>query len=200
MGVHKWNGTGSFVPTDTVREDTMPRTIVIAPDSFKGSATAAEIATALGGGWSRVHPDDRVLLLPMADGGEGTLDAFELAIEGARRMPITVTGPVGEPVHAAWLMLPDGTAVVELADTSGITLLDPLRPFDAHTRGFGEAIAAALDAGARELLLGIGGSSSTDGGVGALQALGATVVDAAGRPIAPGNSGLGDIAHVDLDT
>ncbi|SEB41980.1 glycerate kinase [Paramicrobacterium humi] len=176
----------------------MARTIVIAPDSFKGSATAAEIAEAIGRGWSSVRPDDDVRLLPMADGGEGTLDAFEVAVPGAKRKPVRVTGPVGDPVDAAWLLLPDGTAVVELALTSGITLLDPLRPFEAQTVGFGEAIAAALDGGATALLLAIGGSSSTDGGLGALQALGAKATDAAGRAVSAGNAGLADLDTLDL--
>ncbi|WP_313540814.1 glycerate kinase [Leifsonia aquatica] len=174
------------------------RTVVVAPDSFKGSATAAEVAEALGAGWRSVRPADTMVLAPTADGGEGTLDAFAVAVPGARRRPVRVLGPSGEAVEAAWMALPDGVAVVELAATSGLGLLRAPAPFDAHTVGFGQAIAAALDAGATSLLLAIGGSASTDGGAGALTALGARLLDADGRPVAPGNRGLADLARVDL--
>ena len=173
-------------------------TVAVAPDSFKGSASAAAIAGALADGWRSVRPGDRVVLAPMADGGEGTLDAFAVAVPGAVRHPVRVEGPDGRAVDASWLELPDGAAVVELAETSGIGLLDALAPFDAHTIGFGQAIAAALDSGATRLLLAIGGSASTDGGAGALTALGARLLDAAGRPVPPGNRGLAAIARVDL--
>lgn len=172
--------------------------VVIAPDSFKGTATAPDVARALAAGWASVRPGDELLLMPMADGGEGTLDAFELAVPGARRMPVTVTGPDDRPVDTAWLLLPDGTGVVELACTSGITLLDPLRPLAAHSTGFGEAIAAALRHGVTRLYLAVGGSSSTDGGVGALTALGGIFHDAAGHPVRSGGRGLADLAEVDL--
>ncbi|QEO13743.1 glycerate kinase [Agromyces intestinalis] len=176
----------------------MSRRIVLAPDSFKGTVAAADAAAAIARGWRSVVPDDELVERPMADGGEGTIDAFAAAVPGAERMPLTVTGPDGRPVDTAWLRLPDGTGVVELAATSGLTLLDPLRPLDAHTVGFGEAIAAALDAGCGRLLLALGGSSSTDGGAGALTALGARFLDAGGRQVAPGNRGLGDLRTVDL--
>lgn len=173
-------------------------TVVFAPDSFKGSATAAEVAAALATGWSSVRPDDRVVLAPMADGGEGTLDAFEVAVPGSTRRPVRVTGPDGAPRDASWLLLPDGTAVLELAETSGIGLMPALAPFDAQTTGFGQAIAAALDAGATGLLLAIGGSASTDGGAGMLSALGARLLDAAGGAVVPGNRGLAGLDHVEL--
>ena len=143
----------------------------------------------------------------MADGGEGTLDAFATAVPAARRMPIRVAGPEGTPVEASWVLLPptadapEGTGVVELASTSGIELLGTpprLRAFDADTRGFGEAIAAALAHGVSRLVLGIGSSSSTDGGTGMLAALGARFTDAAGRPIPDGGRGLATIAAADL--
>jgi glycerate kinase len=146
--------------------------VVVAPDSFKGTATAAAVAAAIGEGWLATRPDDTVTLLPMADGGEGTLDAFAAAVPGSHRVPVTVTGPAGAPVDAEWLTLPDGRAVVELAATSGLPLLSTLEPDAAQTTGFGEAIAAALDTGATGLVLGIGGSASTDGGAGLLGALG----------------------------
>ncbi|GAA4266264.1 glycerate kinase [Frondihabitans peucedani] len=174
--------------------------IIVAPDSFKGSADAREAASAIAAGWSSARPGDELVLLPMADGGEGTLDAFEAAVPGSVRREVRVTGPLGDPVDASWLLLPDGTAVVELASTSGITLLDPdrLRAQDATTRGFGEAVADALAAGATRLLLAIGSSCSTDGGAGALQALGAELLTADGRPVGPGARGLAEIASVDL--
>jgi glycerate 2-kinase len=172
--------------------------VVFAPDSFKGSAAADVAARALAAGWAAERPDDQLVLRPMADGGEGTVDAFELAVPGARRMPVTVLGPDGRDVSTAWLLLPDGTGVVELASASGLTLLHPLLPRDAHTYGFGQAIAAALDGGARRLLLAVGGSSSTDGGAGALTALGARFLDDAGQPVPLGGGGLERLAEVDF--
>lgn len=177
--------------------------VVVAPDSFKGSITAADAATALADGWRAERPGDEVLLRPMADGGEGTLDAFAAAVPGARRMPVTVTGPHGRAVDAAWLLMPDGTGVVELASTSGIELLPHdgdtgLRPWDAATTGFGEAIGAALDHGVARLVLGIGSSASTDAGAGMLAALGARFADGQGRDVAPGLRGVASIAGVDL--
>jgi glycerate kinase len=172
--------------------------ILIAPDSFKGSATAAEAARAIADGWLRERPDDDIRLLPLADGGEGTLDAFEAAVPGSRRQAVDVVGPDDRPARASWLLLPNGTGVVELASTSGITMLDPLLPLHAHTFGFGQAIAAALDAGVRELVLAIGGSSSTDGGLGALEALGAAFLDGDGKPITRGNHGLSSLVKADL--
>ncbi|RFA16410.1 hypothetical protein B7R22_02675 [Subtercola boreus] len=177
--------------------------VIVAPDSFKGSATAVEVAEAIGGGWREARPGDTVVLTPMADGGEGTIEALALAIPGSKRMPITVTGPAGEPVEAEWLLVPGEesigtTGVVELANTSGITLLSTLLPMDAQTTGFGEAIVAALDHGVERLLLAIGGSASTDGGVGILTALGARFLDAEGDPIAPGGAGLAGLVSVDF--
>lgn len=177
---------------------TIARTVVIAPDSFKGTATATEVARALGAGWASVRPEDTLVLMPMADGGEGTLDAFAVAVPGATWMPVTVTGPDDRAVPTHWLLLPDGTGVVELANTSGITLLDPLRPLAAHSTGFGQAIAAALAHGVSRLYLALGGSSSTDGGVGALGALGAVFLDDTGRPVGPGGGALRALASVDL--
>jgi glycerate kinase len=173
-------------------------TVVIAPDSFKGTASATRAAAAIGRGWTSVRPEDSVVLRPMADGGEGTLEAFETAVPGATRMPAVVTGPDNAEVASEWLLLPDGTGVVELALASGLHLLDPLQPLDAHSLGFGELIAAALDSGVEHLVLGIGGSASTDGGVGMLTALGASFLDASGEPIARGNAGLTGLASVDL--
>jgi glycerate kinase len=171
--------------------------VVIAPDSFKGTIDAPGVAGALAAGWRSIRPLDDVIEAPMADGGEGTLDAIAAATP-ATRVPVRVPGPDDRLVDARFLLLPGGTAVVELASTSGITLLDPLRPRSAHTRGFGAAIAAALDAGAAALLLCIGGSASTDGGSGVLRELGARLLDAQGRDVPDGAEGLLRLAAVDL--
>ncbi|WP_026927912.1 glycerate kinase [Granulicoccus phenolivorans] len=153
---------------------TAARRVVLAPDSFKGSLTAADACAALAAGWREVDPGAEVITRPMADGGEGTLAAFAAAVPGARAMPVRVPGPDDRIVEASWLLLPDGTGVVELASTSGIELLGERRlPHHAHTRGFGRAIAAALEHGVDRLVLGIGSSASTDGGAGMLRALGA---------------------------
>ncbi|PZF54116.1 glycerate kinase [Curtobacterium sp. MCSS17_008] len=152
--------------------------VVIAPDSMKGTATAADTAAAIRAGWLGERPDDDVVVVPMADGGEGTIDAFAAAVPDSERVPVTVTGPAGTPVDTHWLRLPDGRAVVELAATSGLPLLGGvLAPDTATSRGFGEAIAAALDGGATGLVLGIGASASTDGGRSVLEALGLVVRD-----------------------
>jgi len=179
--------------------------VVIAPDSFKGTADAGSAARALAEGWRAVRPGDDVRCLPMADGGEGTLDAFEQANPGSIRMPVIVTGPDDHVFEAHWLLVPGvdagrgGTAVVELASTSGITLLHPLRPLEAHSLGFGQAVRAALDHGVDRLLLAIGGSASSDGGAGMLTALGARFVDAEGRTVPFGNVGLGDVERVEFE-
>lgn len=147
----------------------MPLSVVIAPDSFKGSITAQDAAAAIARGWSTARPTDAITLLPQADGGEGTLDAVEAAVTGARRHMISgITGPDGAAVDASWLSLPDGTAVVELAQSSGLPLMSSLDPVGATTRGLGEVIAAAIGFGAARLVVGLGGSASTDGGTGVL--------------------------------
>jgi len=176
-------------------------------DSFKGTIGASDAVTAVRAGWLSERPGDDVRVLPMADGGEGTLDAFAEAVPGATRQRVRVTGPDNLPVETCWLLLPPtldhpaGTGVVELASTSGIELLGTpprLRPLDAHTRGFGEAIVAALNAGVSRLVLGIGSSASTDGGAGMLSALGAAFSDTAGRPVIHGGRGLADISAAEL--
>lgn len=178
--------------------------VVIAPDSFKGSASAVEVCQAVAAGWREIRPDDELIELPMADGGEGTLDAFLVAVPGAHRVPVRVTGPDGRVVNASWVLLPatpelpGGTAVVELAETSGLPLMGRLDALNAHTLGFGQAIAAALDHGVSRLLLGIGGSASTDGGAGVLVALGARLLDAEGLSVLLGGGSLSAVAAVDL--
>ena len=178
--------------------------VVLAPDSFKGTITAADAAVALAAGWTQVDPAAEFVLRPMADGGEGTVAAFEASVPGATRMPVTVDGPAGERVDSFWLLLPPtseapaGTGVVDLGSTSGIELLESLRPWDADTTGLGQAMAAALDHGVSRLVVGIGSSASTDGGTGMLTALGGRFLDASGVPVRRGARGLSDIASVDL--
>ncbi|MGO2097391.1 MAG: glycerate kinase, partial [Candidatus Microbacterium stercoravium] len=178
--------------------------VVIAPDSFKGTITAADAAASIARGWLSADPAAEIVLRPMADGGEGTVSAFAAAAPGSERMALTVDGPEGRSVETNWLLLPasddapHGTAVIDVASTSGIELLGELRPFDAHSFGFGQAIAAALDHGVSRLILGIGSSASTDGGVGMLTALGARFLDDDGGEVGPGARGLLRVARADL--
>ncbi|MBX9472505.1 glycerate kinase [Microcella sp.] len=183
--------------------------VVFAPDSLKGTATAAEAARALAEGWRSIRPHDEIVLAPMADGGEGTVDAVAAALPAAELRRTRVTGPATaadeRDVEARWLLLPpepDGsrTALVELAEASGLLLLDDLAPLTAHTLGFGQVIAVALAAGADRVLLALGGSCSTDGGAGALRALGVELLDDANAPVPLGNAGLHSLARVDLGT
>jgi glycerate kinase len=144
---------------------------LVCPDKFKGTLTAAGAAAAMSAGLRRAG-FEQIEELPLADGGEGTLDALVAALGGSRRT-VTVTGPLGDPVDAEWAMLPGGVAVVEMARASGLALVprakDPLR---ASTRGTGELIGAAIRAGARRVIVGVGGSATTDGGLAAIEALG----------------------------
>ncbi|MCG6568163.1 glycerate kinase [Tessaracoccus sp. ZS01] len=151
--------------------------VVIAPDSFKSTMTAVQAARAIADGWVDVRPADRLTIRPMADGGEGTLDAFA-TLASAERLPLDTVDALGDLRHASWVRLPDGTGVVELAHCCGLTTIGHLAPREAHTRGLGLAIRAALDAGATRLLLALGGSASTDGGLGLLVALGLSVARA----------------------
>jgi glycerate 2-kinase len=174
--------------------------VVVAPDSYKGGPSAREVAEALAAGWRSVRPYDQVVIVPLADGGEGTLEALAVGVAGARRQPVAgAVGPDGRPVDTEYLFLPDGTAVVEMAAVSGLPLMASLDPLGATSRGTGQVIAAALDAGARRLILGVGGSASTDGGTGALAALGARFLDGSGAPLPDGGGALRDLMSVDLD-
>jgi glycerate kinase len=177
----------------------MTRTIVIAPDSFKGTLSAIEVAASIADGWSEVCPGDRLLLLPLADGGEGTLDAIAAASSGSRRMTVRdVHGPDGHTRTSEWLLLADGSAVVELAQSSGLPLMSRLDPLHATTRGLGEVVCAAVRHGITSLTIGLGGSATTDGGAGALRALGVEIYDAAGSPLPEGGAGLFHLASVDM--
>lgn len=171
--------------------------VVVACATFKGSLTAHEVAAAIAAGVTDARPGTDVRPVVVADGGDGTLEAALAA--GYRRVPVTVCGPTGEPVETAYAER-DGVAVVEMADACGLVRLPGGRPapMAASSRGLGEVIAAALDAGLRMIVVGIGGSASTDGGAGMLTALGARLLDATGTPVGPGGGGLADLATVDL--
>jgi glycerate kinase len=171
--------------------------IVVAPDSFKGSLGAAAAAAALAEGWRDVRPGDELECLPLADGGEGTLEVLAAAAAAPRWHPADVTGPGGGTVPGCWLEL--GTVgCVELARASGLPLLAAPDPLGAHTAGTGELIGRALDAGAGAVVIALGGSASTDGGTGALAALGARFLDAAGRELPLGGGALRGLASADL--
>ncbi|WP_143264055.1 glycerate kinase, partial [Amycolatopsis kentuckyensis] len=148
--------------------------VLIAPDKFKGSLTAGEVASAVAAGLADVDPSAAVTTLPVADGGEGTIDAAVAA--GFRRVRVPARGPTGLPVTASYAVRGD-TAVVELAEASGLHRLPgPPQPLTATSAGTGDVIAAAVRAGCRRIVLGIGGSAGTDGGAGLLTALGARLL------------------------
>ena len=175
--------------------------IVIAPDAFKESLSAAEVALAIEAGFREVFPAAEICRLPVADGGEGTVDAMVAAL-GGRRVAARVTGPLGEPVEAFYGLCGDGaTVVIEMAAASGLALVPSARrnPLLTTSFGTGELIRAALDAGARHLIVGIGGSATNDAGAGMLQALGAALLDGAGRPLGRGGEALADLARIAVD-
>lgn len=175
----------------------MPR-IVVAPDSFKGTISATDAAAAVREGWLSVRSDDEVVAIPQADGGEGTIAAMLAAIPGSElRDAGLVTGPDGRRVRAHWLALPDGGAVVELAVSSGLPLMRRPDPLGATTLGLGEVIRLAIESGATAVTVAVGGSASTDGGAGALVALGARLLDADGRELAPGGAALARLDSID---
>ena len=163
--------------------------VVVAPDKFKGTLTASEVAARVTAGIAAVAPGVPVREVPVADGGDGTVDAALAA--GFTRVPVRAEGPVGTPVDTAFAVR-DGVAVVEMADVSGLRLLPPdrLAPLTATSYGTGEVVRAALDRGCRSVVLGIGGSASTDGGAGLVQALGARLLDAANRDLPRGGTAL----------
>ena len=173
--------------------------ILVAPDSFKGSLSSVEVAHALAAGWSRGRPDDEVVLAPLADGGEGTLDAIA-ATGGWATLPAFAHDPLGRPIDARFLRR-GRQAVVELAVASGLSRVarDERDAAGATTFGTGQVLAAAIGLGCREVVLGLGGSATTDGGTGLLVALGARFLDARGRELPPGGLALERLDSVDLD-
>jgi glycerate kinase len=171
--------------------------VVVAPDKFTGSLTAPQVAASLTAGLVRAAPGTEVVQVPVADGGDGTLDAAVSA--GYRWVPVSAQGPTGEPVQTAYAER-SGTAVVEMADVSGLRRLPGGRPAarTASSHGTGEVIRAALDVGCRRIVLGIGGSASTDGGAGLVQALGGRLLDAGGRDVGRGGAALAAVESLDL--
>jgi glycerate kinase len=174
--------------------------IVIAPNSYKESLTALEVATAIEAGFREVFPDAEYLKLAMADGGEGTV-ATMVAATGGTTVEVVVTGPLGEPVAACFGLTGDGkTAIIEMAAASGLALVAPAlrNPWITTTYGTGELVKAALDTGAGHLIIGIGGSATNDAGAGMLQALGVKLLDHAGCEIGFGGGQLANLEQIDI--
>ncbi len=178
--------------------------VVIAPDSYKGSLTSVEVAAAISAGWLAARPGDETIAAPLADGGAGTIDAF-IASGGWEVREAIARDPLGRPVQARWLVAGDGRrAFIEMAEASGLARTSASDRASgaarrANTFGTGDLILAALDAGIRDIVLGLGGSATTDGGAGMLQALGARVRDANGDEVASGGAALADVSLAALD-
>jgi glycerate kinase len=166
--------------------------VLVAPDKFAGTLTAVEAAEAIAAGWRRQAPDDELDLAPMSDGGPGFVDVLHNSLGGSLE-PVVVSGPFGDPVPAT-ILLDGDTAYVESAQACGLALSGTDRPEQASTYGVGELVAAARDAGAKRVVVGLGGSGTTDGGAGLLAALGAT----ADRPLDRGAAALAGIGRIDL--
>lgn len=175
----------------------MPR-VLVACDKFKGSLTGTQVLEAISAGMRSAVPDLQISSTLIADGGDGTLDAAVTA--GFERVPVTAAGPFGEPTQTSYAVR-GAQAVVEMADACGIVRAGERRDaLNATSRGVGDVMRAALDAGVRDLVLGIGGSASTDGGAGMLQALGARLLDADGQELPPGGAALARLDRVDLSS
>ena len=174
--------------------------IVIAPDSYKESLSASEVAQAIEKGFREIFPDAQYVSVPVADGGEGTVEAMIAATQGTE-YTAQVTGPLGEPVDACWGISGDGkTAFIEMAAASGLALVPPSQrnPLVTTSRGTGELILQALEHGARNIIIGIGGSATNDGGAGMVQALGAKLCDANGTDIGNGGGSLIGLNSIDI--
>jgi glycerate 2-kinase len=171
--------------------------VLVAPDSLKGTIDAADAAAALAEGWRTARPDDEVVCRPLADGGEGTLQVLAAAAARPRWHQAPVTGPDGAAVTGCWLER-DSIGFIELAQASGLPLMAAPDPLGAQTTGTGQLIARALDQGLTRIVITLGGSASTDGGTGALAALGARFLDAAGRELPAGGGALAGLAVADL--
>ncbi|MBB5214224.1 glycerate kinase [Parapusillimonas granuli] len=173
--------------------------IVIAPDSFKESLSATGVAAAIAEGVRDAAPDADIVCVPMADGGEGSLDAV-LAATGGERRELRVRNANGESAPAGWAWLGQGRAFIEMASAAGLEQIPPAerKPLEASTYGVGQLIAAALDSGARHIVIGLGGSATNDAGAGLLQALGVKLLDAGGEALPPGGAALARLHRIDL--
>ncbi|EOD8951408.1 glycerate kinase [Klebsiella aerogenes] len=174
--------------------------IVIAPDSYKESLSALDVATAIETGFREIYPHAEYVKVPVADGGEGTVDAMVAATQG-HIVQVSVTGPLGEPVNAFYGLSGDmRCAYIEMAAASGLESVPPTRrnPLQTTSWGTGELIRHALDAGVSQIIIGIGGSATNDGGAGMAQALGAKLLTAEQQQIAPGGGALETLARIDL--
>jgi len=171
--------------------------VVVAPDKFKGTLTAAQVAAHVATGLSRASPGVTTVQVPVADGGDGTVDAAEAA--GYRRVDMGVRGPTGTPVNASFALL-DGTAIIESAQACGLTRLPGgvPAPLTATSRGVGELILAAVRMRAKRIMLGLGGVACTDGGAGLVTALGGKLVDSSGAELPPGGAALARLDHIDV--
>lgn len=174
--------------------------ILIAADSFKGSCSARQVTDTIERAAKNVLPDVTVTKIPVADGGEGTVDALIAAMHGTK-VTVPVHDPLGRPITAEYGLLPDGSAVIETAAASGLTLLKPEErdALHASTFGTGELIRHALEHGVKKLILGLGGSATTDGGAGLARALGISFLDADGRELKPGGVHLSELALISTD-
>src|SRR5690606_10787566 len=197
---HPDPGCGGYAHRVAAQPGAAVMKVVIAPDSFKESMSAERVALAIAEGWREVFAEADIRLCPMADGGEGTVEAV-LSATGGERREQQVCGPLGTPVTAHWGWLPDvRQAVIEMAAASGLhwVAADQRDARVTTTYGTGELVLAALEAGARRIILGIGGSATNDGGAGLLEALGARLLNEEGQPIDRGGAALTDLQRIDL--
>jgi len=173
--------------------------VLVAPDSFKGSLDTTAVATALADGWRRGRPSDEIRLVPLADGGEGTLEAIKASDGEWLELPVHARDPLGRPLRAAFLRRGD-EALIEMAAASGLSRVLPEErdALAASTFGTGQIIAAAIGLGVRRIVLGLGGSATTDGGSGLLRALGVRFLDARGEELVDGGGALAELDRVDL--
>jgi glycerate kinase len=172
--------------------------ILLVPDSFKGSASSQDVADSVARGWVGVRASDQILTIAFGDGGEGTLDCIAGAVSDAQKIEVVAQGADGRDRTTYWLLVNGDTAVIEMAAICGITTQEKLDALGAHSFGLGQVIAAALKyPGVKEILVAVGGSASTDAGVGALMALGCKAVGADGD-LAPGGGALKDLTQIDL--
>lgn len=174
--------------------------VVIASDSFKGSLTSVEAGKAIAEGVLRVYPDAEVVVRPLADGGEGTVDALVSGLNGQKKT-ITVNDPLGRLIESSYGIIESSTAVIEMSAAAGITLITPKErnPLNTTTYGVGELICDAVSNGCHDFIIGIGGSATNDGGIGMLQALGFGMLDKNGKQVSFGAKGLSELVKITDD-